>query len=288
MSGNANSIKNIKNLVLCGGGIKGIAHIGALYALDTLKYLNKIKEFAGTSVGGLIITLYVLGYSPAELYDFIKLFDLKKLKNISIFNIHLFGLDVGSKFEYTIKRLIKCKGHSENITMKELYDKTNLKITLVTVCLNTMEICHISHETFPELEVYLAIRMTTSIPFIYTPVIYNNRLYVDGGCMDDYPISIFKNELSETIGLLIINSQNKIDKIDNLETYTLRVLECMMVGLACKLNKGYESNTIEIHVENINFINYDINDETKDLLFIQGFKSIIEKLAINNQKTETI
>ena len=88
-----------------------------------------------------------MGYSPAELYDFIKLFDLNKIKNISILNIHSFGFDTGHKFEYIIKRLIKGKGYSENITLKELYDKTNKKIILVTVCLNTMEVCYLSHET---------------------------------------------------------------------------------------------------------------------------------------------
>lgn len=265
-----------KNLVLCGGGVKGIAHIGILYALDILKHLDKIEELAGVSVGGLIIVLYVLGYSPAELYTVIKSLDFSGLKDMKITNIQLFGLDIGSKFNNVIKKLIKAKKYDENITMKELYEKTKKKVTLVSVCLNTLELCCISHETFPDLEVYIAIRMTTSIPFIYCPVSYKGNLYIDGGCMDGYPISIFKDKLEETIGFLLIDSQEKIDKIDNLETYILRVLECMMAGAASKLHSGYENNTIKVHVEGINFINYDIRDEIKDLLFMQGFKSIIE------------
>ena len=275
-----NTIEKITNLVLCGGGVKGISHIGALYALSVIGYLKNIENFAGTSVGGMIIALHVMGYSPAELYDFIKLFNLHKIKDISITNIYSFGFDTGSKFEYIIKRMIKSKGHNENITMNELYNKTKKHITLVTVCLNTMELCYISHETFPDLEVSIAIRMTTSIPFIFCPVSYKDKLYVDGGCMDSYPISVFKNNLDKTIGILLIDSHNTIDKIDNLETYIFRVLECMNTGMSVKLNQGYEENTIEIHVENINFINYDINQDTKDQLFIQGFKSIIENKLI--------
>lgn len=271
--------KTIKNLTLCGGGVKGIALIGALYALDSLKYLDKIENFTGTSVGGLIIALHALGYSPAELYDFIKVFDLNKIKNISILNIHLFGFDTGSNFEYVIKKLIKSKGCNENITLKELYDKTNKKIMLTTVCLNTMELCYLSHETFPELEVMTAIRMTTSIPFIFCPVSYKNKLYVDGGCMDNFPISVFKNNISETIGILLVDSQNTIDKIDNLETYIFRILECMNAGMTCKLNQGYELNTVEIHVENISFINYDISHDIKDQLFIQGYQSLMDQIT---------
>jgi len=270
--------KHKRNLVLCGGGIKGIAHIGVLYALDKLQCLDKFEELTGTSVGGLIVALYALGYSPVELYEFIKLFNLGKLKNISIMNIPLFGLDVGDKFEYVIKRLIKSKGLNENITLKELYEKTKKTLILVTVCLNTMEICYLSHLTFPELPIYLAIRMSTSIPFIYCPVSYKEKLYIDGGCLDNYPISIYKDNLKETVGILLIDSKDTIDKIDNLETYILRVLQCMMIGMFINLKKGYENCTVEVHVESINFSDYDINDQKKDELFIKGYKAVMSDL----------
>ena len=66
-------------LVLSGGGIKGIAHVGALYALDKLDILNNITEFAGTSVGSLVLALYVIGYKPVEMYEFIKAFNFKSV-----------------------------------------------------------------------------------------------------------------------------------------------------------------------------------------------------------------
>ena len=50
----------------------------------------------------------------------------------------------------------------------------------------------------------------------------------------------------------------------------------MNTGISCKLNQGYEDNTIAIHVENINFIDYNIDHDTKDQLFIQGFKSVVD------------
>lgn len=270
----------IKNIVLSGGGINGIAHIGALYAIHELKCLNAIETFAGTSIGCLIMSLYILGYDPSELYDFIKLFDLSKLKNISILNIHSFGLDTGSKMEYVIKRLIKGKNIDENIKLKELFDLKKKKLIFTTVCINTNEICYISHETHPELPLYLAIRMSISIPFIYSPIQYENNLYVDGGLLDNYPISLFKNDLSNTMGIQLIGSKNKIDKIDNLETYILRILQCIMEGMTLNSKKGFENHTIDINIESINLTNYDINDDMKDDLFMKGYKSIL----INKRK----
>ncbi len=273
------NLKHIKkNLVLCGGGIKGIIHSGVLFALEELGLLKNFKEFAGSSVGGLILTLYILGYSPAELYDFVKLFDLRRLKNISIMNIDLFGLDIGYNMEYVTKRLIKGKGFDENITLKELYDKTNKKLILVTVCLNTLELCYVSYETFPDLPVFIAVRMTTSIPFIYCPVQYKNKMYIDGGCLDNYPMSLFKDQLDETLGILLIDTKHTIENIDNLEVYILRVLQCMMTGMFINSQKGYDDSTIGIHVESIDFTDYGISDAKKDAFFIKGYKAVMDNI----------
>lgn len=265
-------------LVLSGGGVKGIAHIGVLYALDKLKCLDKITEFAGTSIGSLIMAMYILGYSPTELYDFIKLFDLGKLKNLSILNIHLFGLDNGSRIEYVIKRLIKGKNFNENITLKELYDIKKKKAIFTTMCINTIEICYMSHETHPTLPLYLAIRMAISLPLIYCPVQYNGYYYIDGGCYDNYPMSVFKNDIDSTIGILLVDSRDTVDKIDNLETYISRVFKCIMVGMSVNSKNGYEKNTIDIDVESINIVDYEINDAKKDELFLKGYKSVMNQV----------
>jgi|LakMenEpi03Aug12_release.lakeMendotaPanAssembly.Ray.scaffolds.fasta_scaffold273181_2 NTE family protein len=277
------NIKYKTKLVLSGGGLKGISHIGALYALEKIGCMNSIQEFAGTSAGSLVIALYLIGYSATELYDFIKLLNLEKLKNISILNIQSFGLDTGSRIEFVIKRLIKEKGHDENITLKDLYAKTNKMVTFITVCLNSMEICYVSHKTFPDLPLYLAIRMSLSIPFIYCPVIYKDNMYIDGACLDNYPITVFKDNLNETIGILLIDAKDNTRTIDNLETYILRVLECMMYGMTLGSKKGFENNTIEIHVESISIVNYEINNNKKDELFLKGYKAIMnnkDKLII--------
>lgn len=277
------TLKKYKNLVLCGGGIKGIIHIGVLHALYDIGILNSFDCFIGSSVGGLIIALHSIGYSSAELYDFIKSFDLKLLKNLSIMNIDSFGLDVGHNFEYVIKRLIERKGFNENITLREMYEKTKKKIVLVTVCVNDLNVCYLSHETFPELPLSIAIRMTTSIPFIYCPVQYNGKMYIDGGGLDNYPMSYFescniKNGLYDTIGILITESNKVIDKIDNLETYIFRVLQCMMICMTNNCKKGYENNTIEVQTDAIDFTNFGISDELKDLFIINGYKSIINNI----------
>ena len=57
-------------LALSGGGIRGIAHAGALKALEENDI--KIDVIGGTSAGALVASLYALGYSPYYIYQLFK------------------------------------------------------------------------------------------------------------------------------------------------------------------------------------------------------------------------
>jgi NTE family protein len=274
-------MNNKTNLVLSGGGIKGVTHIGALYALEKLDILQHITHFAGTSVGSLIIGLYAVGYTPLELFEFSKAFDFKEMKCIDINNIQNYGLDDCSKIQYVIKRLIMNKKIAENITLQVLYDITKKHLTFTTVCVNTMKSCYISHETHPQLELVTAIQMSLAIPLIFCPVIYENNMYIDGGCLDNFPISVFKDNMENTIGLIIIDSNERID-INDLETYFIRVFKCIANGVSGayshKLHEKCEKCTIEIDASIINSIDFDINDTTKDELFLIGYDTVLNNL----------
>jgi len=273
------SNKNDKNiLVLSGGGIKGIAYIGALQALKDLKYLENIKIFAAASVGALIVSIYILGYEPKEMYEFIKQFDLSKMKSIDITNVlNYYGLDTGSNIEYVIKRLIRAKNYSEDITLRELFDHTNKKMIFTTVCVNNAQLCYLSHDTHPFLPLYKAIRMSMSIPIYYTPVKYDNKLYIDGGCIDNYPIHLFNNRLEKVIGIYLVDRLDEIENIKNIETYILRMVQCLMKGATFNSKKGYDKWTIDIHLESLNLVDYGISLQKKRDMYDIGYKTVINR-----------
>ena len=60
-------------LVLSGGGAKGASHIGVIQCLDSLGI--PVDVVLGTSMGGLIGSLYSLGYSPHEMDSLIRTID---------------------------------------------------------------------------------------------------------------------------------------------------------------------------------------------------------------------
>ena len=60
-------------LVLSGGGAKGASHIGVIKCLDSLGI--PVDVVLGTSMGGLIGSLYSLGYQPEQMDSILRSFD---------------------------------------------------------------------------------------------------------------------------------------------------------------------------------------------------------------------
>jgi NTE family protein len=272
-----NSSSNTKNiLILSGGGIKGIAHIGALKALEEKNILQNITTIAGTSIGGLIASLIVIGYTADELYSFIQLFDLSKIKSINpskLLTKH--GLDDGSKLIFVLETMFEGKNISKHITFLELWNKTKIKLILTTACLNDKQPYYLSHITYPTMPIIFAIRMTTSLPIWFIPVEYNNKLFVDGGCIDNYPIQLFEKNLDNVIGIYLSENREYCENILNTEDFLINLMQCFFEGNACNSIKGFEKYTIKLNLPPINIIDLNINQIFKKRLFDFGYLETI-------------
>ena len=137
---------NKEILVLAGGGVKGIIHLGVADALLEQNILHNITTFAGTSIGGVICAFLNLGYGPGELFQFVKSFPLQKLKNINILNIFgKYGFDNGNKLTILFQQMIEAKGFPKTLTLNELFLFTGKLLYLTTVNLTRMKVVYLSH-----------------------------------------------------------------------------------------------------------------------------------------------
>lgn len=278
--------KKIKNLVMSGGGIKGIAHIGALCALDEKGYLDDIEIIAGTSIGAFIGVLIAIGYKPKELYEFVTIFDIAKMGSFKPNQfLNKYGLDDGSRIIMVVKKMFMNKGISENVSFKELHDVNNKKIIMTVTCINDKNAYYYSVDTFPDMSVIKALRMSISVPLYFTPIEHNGYMFVDGGCIDNYPIQLFHDDMEHTIGIFISDIREHVEKIINFEDILINTIMSMLEGVSRNSMKGYEKYSIKVNLTKFNLMDLSLTKEKKQELYDTGYNSIInnlDKLHIKN------
>lgn len=198
---------NFSNLVFEGGGVKGIAYVGAMEELEARGILPQIKRIGGASAGAIVATLLGVGYSCKELrtilwnLDFNKfmddcwgvLRDFKRLKTE-------FGWYKGDFFRNWIGDLIKKKTGNANITFAQLEtlkaSKKNIRsLYFMTTNLSTGFSEVMSAEKYPGVCIADAARFSMSIPFFFAAKRgLRGDVYVDGGVLDNYPVKLFDRE----------------------------------------------------------------------------------------------
>jgi len=193
---------HFKNLVFEGGGVKGIAYVGALEVLDKEGILKDVERVAGTSAGAMIAVLVGLRYSADEMKEILWNLNFRNFMDNSFGIIRdttrmlkEYGWYKGDFFRNLMADFIKRKTGNGEITFKELASiKGFREIYLMGTDLSTGLSEMFSHKTTPKMKVADAARISMSIPLFFASVKggeNGKHTYVDGGLLDNYPIKAF-------------------------------------------------------------------------------------------------
>ncbi len=262
--------KNI--LIISGGGLKGLAALGCLKYLIEHEIIYKPDILCGTSVGSIICFLLNIGYSPVHIYNVLESIDFNDFFKYNIddlFDDVCFGLHTTDNIIMVINTFLKKKNISKNITFQQLYDLTKTKLIITGTCLNDATIHYFSVDNSPDMEILKAIRISISIPIFCKPYKYDGKIWIDGGCINNYPIDLFKDKLDDTIGILLDDSYDYIENFDEIDSYILNVFKCILRGVSVGKYDTFKKNTIKIicNIDN----NYDISISLKKNIFNEGY-----------------
>ena len=266
------SREKIDTLCFSGGGVKGIAFIGALEHLikNKIIIMEDIKTYVGTSAGAMLSFLLNIGWEISEIKDFLLNFNFEKLisgiDSLSLFETY--GIQDRNKLQLLFIKFLENKFQVKDITFEELYQRTNKKIIVIGTNLTKSEEAVFSYKTTPKFSVVLALRISSSIPLIFKPIKYENELYVDGGIVNNFPLNHCSKKT--TIGLYIKNSGNSIESIND---FILSVLNTTTDTISNKSMKKYKKNVIEIINTNSEFIKFNINLEERNRIIKDGYNS---------------
>lgn len=193
-------------LALAGGGLKGIAYIGALKALEELGI--KPNYLSATSSGSMFASFYAMGFTPEEMKSktskyYKMLTSLDKMPIIKAGVTYatsgiakVQGIMPGDRISNMIEEL----AHEKNIfNMNEI--KINYAVCTVDT-ITTNECIFLSKECGKKDEyvdyiydapISLATRASMSFPGVFTPCNYGKYNFIDGGTKDNLPVKILKN-----------------------------------------------------------------------------------------------
>jgi predicted acylesterase/phospholipase RssA len=76
-----------------------------------------------------------------------------------------------------------------DINLKDFYEKTNIDLHIFTTSVKELKAVDLNHCTFPTLSVIQAVSMSASVPLLFTPVLYEDEYYIDGGMLTHCPVS---------------------------------------------------------------------------------------------------
>ena len=193
----------IENIVISGGGPHGIQFLGSLRHLNEIGFWNikDIKRIYGTSFGSILGVLLCLNHDWDTIYTYIIDRPWKDAFHITakqIFEAYSKkGLYDKSFMEIIFKPLFYAKDLTMTITMKELYEFSNIELHIYTLELNSYSVVDLSWKTYPDLSVIDALTMSSALPSFISPVCTETECFIDGGLLNNYPLNNCVSDVGE-------------------------------------------------------------------------------------------
>lgn len=207
------------NLVLAGGGVKGIALVGAIEVLEEAGY--SFSRVAGTSAGAVVGGLLAAGYKSDELKDIMYSVPYEEFRDEG----WLGRLGAPGKIAalYFKKGIYQgdffCRWYDGLLEQKQASTFADLKIEgeysehqnygLVAMATNISQgrLLRLPWDlpeygiTTDKQSISGAVRASISLPAFYQPVKVQGDYLVDGGILSNFPFGCFEGDDLPTIGI---------------------------------------------------------------------------------------
>ncbi len=184
-------------LVFSGGGARGFAHVGVIRAIEEAGI--PIDLIGGTSMGALIGGALAAGMNYQQIEQVCQVFGSPK--KILDYTFPLSSLVASKKVSRIYQETFG------NLQIEDLWTP------FFCISTNMTRSEPLIHQSGP---LWMAVRASTAIPGIFSPVAYQGDVLVDGGVMNAFPVDIMKaqNQGGPVIGVNCSPKKNKFAGYD--------------------------------------------------------------------------
>ncbi len=246
-------------LVLSGGGAKGFAHVGVIRVLEEAGI--PVDLVVGASMGGLVAALYASGYSPGDMEQMSELTDWRALFSspasispymtapvlqthyniLSIsFDRHGIGRSLGLLPDHRVvsqmSRLTYKNSHIRD------YDQMHIPLRIVATDILSGELVVLNH-----VPLHAAMRATMAIPGIFSPHYVDGRYLVDGGVVNNLPVSAAR-DLGADIVISVNVMGNIRSEMDELTSPLSVVTQAGQLMILSPMQSEIEQSDLHIDV----------------------------------------
>ena len=243
-------------LVLSGGGAKGFAHIGVLKVLEEAGV--KIDYIGGTSMGSVIGGLYATGYNAAQIDSIFQSTNFDELINDFIprssknfyekRNDELYALVLPfNKFKVGIPEALSKGMYNFNllssVTRSVRYQRDFRNLPTPFLCIGT-DIETGEQVVLNKGNLAQAIIASSAFPSLFSPIVIDGRLIVDGGVTNNYPIDEVRKLGADII--IGVDVQDDLLKRNSLKDATKILVQINNLNTIKKMKENIKRTDIYI------------------------------------------
>ena len=271
-------------LALAGGGLKGLAYVGAFKALEELGV--KAEYVSGSSSGSIFATCYAVGLTQEKIKkttmeNYKTLVKLRKrniLKAVYTYATSkiakIEGLMPGENIEKIVSTAIQGTGM---INMNEV----KIPFAIVTVdTISTKECIFLSKDLglkndsevdyLYNVPIATAVRASMSFPGVYEPCSYDKYNFIDGGTKDNLPVKVLKDMGADKVLALSF----KIDDYEPKEDIFGLLLRTVDIFSLKDVRKAQKEADLAIEIDCKGTTLLEIDDADK--VMQKGYDTIME------------
>jgi NTE family protein len=304
-------MENKHGLVINGGGVLGIAAVGALSELERVNLYDNFDEFAGASVGALIVTAIALKAPFKYIKTMVSSLDFRKFFDDTPYDfgfwdtrrfLKKYGWFKGDELYTFYKRSIKDLTGNEEITFLEAYEKYGTYLTMTAYRVNDKQTVSFNKDTQPHMPIARGLRCSSSYPFIlasetisesdmikYSGGVSNpgcDVMFADGGILNNYPFGLLAERMptNDILGIHLtpakdMNPTNPNGKLPKIPSNFIRYGIDMGMAILDSSSKihitsEYWDETIPVNTFDFSSMDFDITTEQKKKLFESGQTAI--------------
>ncbi|MDX1278505.1 patatin-like phospholipase family protein [Oceanihabitans sediminis] len=245
-------------LVLSGGGARGVAHIGAIKALEEVGIFP--THISGTSAGAIVGGMYAAGMPWEEILHF--------FKTVPIFRTNNFAFSKPG-FIDSEKLAAEFKVCFPDNSFESL--KKPLYVTATNVETGKLRI-------FSSGEVIKPILASASFPGVFTPVKIKNAHYIDGGVLNNFPTEPLRKKCETLIGVYV-NPLTPVKAKDIKYSYSVLKRAYDIMSASESLAKFSDCNMVISPDEIMHYGTFSMKN--MDEIFELGYISTMDKLKNN-------